>query len=124
IEYTPTPNTDVLGPELSRVASLASRPTAIICHDDQTALRTIDILQKLRHKVPEDFSVTGFDNIPHLEFASPALTTIDPHLTELGGQMARMLLAQIRGEDIPSRRYIGKAQVIARKSTAPPRVRG
>src|SRR5438067_5563325 len=52
------------------------RPTAIICVNDIMAVGALRELRERGIRVPEDISVTGFDNVKLSEFCYPALTTV------------------------------------------------
>jgi LacI family transcriptional regulator, galactose operon repressor len=52
------------------------RPTAIICVNDVTAVGALRELRERGLRVPQDISVTGFDNVRLSEFCYPALTTV------------------------------------------------
>jgi len=51
-------------------------PTAIICVNDITAVGALRELRERGIRVPQDVSVTGFDNVKLSEFCFPALTTV------------------------------------------------
>src|SRR5262249_15632878 len=51
-------------------------PTAIICVNDVMAVGALRELRERGIRVPEDVSVTGFDNVRLSEFCYPALTTV------------------------------------------------
>jgi DNA-binding LacI/PurR family transcriptional regulator len=51
-------------------------PTAIICVNDVTAVGALRELRERGIRVPQDISVTGFDNVRLSEFCYPALTTV------------------------------------------------
>jgi len=51
-------------------------PTAIICVNDIMAMGALRELRERGIRVPEDISVTGFDNVKLSEFCYPALTTV------------------------------------------------
>ncbi|HHV30173.1 LacI family DNA-binding transcriptional regulator [Acetivibrio mesophilus] len=55
--------------------SLANRPTAIVCANDQIARGFITRANKIGMKVPDDFSVVGFDGC-NPEYFYPRITTI------------------------------------------------
>ena len=72
-----------------RLQALATRPTAILCSNDMTA---IGVLRAAYHKglrVPQDLSVVGLDDIDFAEFTLPPLTTI--RLSR--GDLARAVVA-------------------------------
>jgi LacI family transcriptional regulator len=52
------------------------QPTAVICVNDYTALGVLRELRERGLRVPEDVSVTGFDNILLSEYCYPKLTTV------------------------------------------------
>lgn len=111
-----------LQPELARLTSLKHRPTSLVCMDDAVALKAIYALHGLGFKVPQDMSVTGFDSFPQSEHTVPSLTTVDTHLMDLGREAARMLIVQMRGEELVSRRQtVGPATLVIRDSVAPPK---
>lgn len=51
-------------------------PTAFFCFNDNTAIGVISALRLRGYRVPEDFSVIGFDDIPFASNITPALTTV------------------------------------------------
>ncbi len=72
--------------------SLKKRPTAIICYNDMIATGVLKRLNSAGLKVPEDISVTGFDNIEFSAFTNPPLTTFDQPKRYIGSEAARMVL--------------------------------
>ena len=55
--------------------SLSDRPTAIMCFNDMLAIGFLHACRQAGIRVPEDLSVTGFDNISLSAYTSPPLTT-------------------------------------------------
>lgn len=58
-------------------ADPATRPTAVMCKNDQMAITALSIFHEFGIKVPAQLSVIGYDNVPESEFIVPSLTTID-----------------------------------------------
>ena len=83
-----------------------------------TAMGLIRALQTLRVRVPEDFSVIGFDNIPVGELCAPPLTTIDQHAAQLGARAFDRLISQIENENQPADTVRLAPELIRRQSTA------
>lgn len=102
-------------------SSERARPTALACMSDNIALGALQALAERGVAVPEEMSVAGIDDAPAASASSPPLTTIRLPFREMGEQAAQMLLAQIRGEDVPRRRHLIPSQLIERHSVAPPR---
>ncbi|MFJ2772393.1 LacI family DNA-binding transcriptional regulator [Streptomyces sp. NPDC087300] len=73
------------------------RPTAVICDDDILAAGLCKAARRLGLRVPEDLSVTGFDDLTLATAVEPELTTV--HLpAELFGERAmRSLLDVLEG---------------------------
>ena len=98
------------------LASGLPLPDAIICLNDAAALGVISELQKHGVHVPDDVRVTGFDNVPDAEFATPALTTIDPDVTGYAKAAVGMLIDRIEGFDGPGRKVVTDYHVVVRDS--------
>jgi DNA-binding LacI/PurR family transcriptional regulator len=113
--------------ELGRRAAgaLLSRergPTAILATSDQLALGIIARATEGGLSVPADLSVVGFDDIPAAASADPPLTTVSQDHAEKGLLAGRMLISQLRKEDVPSTGPL-PASLVIRGSTSPPRGR-
>lgn len=61
-----------------------SGATAIICGNDLIASGAINELYKLGKKVPDEISVTGFDDLPVSKYIAPPLTTIKQDRLTIG----------------------------------------
>lgn len=67
------------------------RPTAIHCFNEFTAYAAYDAIRDLGLSVPEDISVTGFDNVFISRIIYPQLTTIDTQ-NEMMAKLAMNML--------------------------------
>jgi len=117
---------DLPSPETGYVAArklLASgRPfTALFAFNDVSAIGAIRALQEAGHRVPEDISVIGFDDIYSAAFHNPALTTIRQPLREMGRLAAEHLLNRIANSSENSfpRVVTVQPELVIRHSTAP-----
>ena len=70
---------------------------AIVCYNDQVALEVIQALSEKGLKVPEDISVTGYDNSLIAENGPVPLTTISHPKEQLGRMAAQLLLEKMNG---------------------------
>ena len=98
--------------------SLEPRPTAILALSDQLALGAMKAITQRGLSVPEDISVAGFDDIPEASRSTPRLTTIRQSHVEKGLKAGRMLIAQLRGEDVQESEIL-PSRLVVRGSTAP-----
>jgi LacI family transcriptional regulator len=97
-----------------------SPPTAIFAGADIAALGVLRAAEERGLRVPEDLTVTGYDNIHASAIGRVALTTIDQsgHLT---GQMsARLLLERLNGRTQPVHYVVAPRLVVRATSAAPP----
>ena len=106
-----------------QLLSMPDRPTAMICFNDMLAIGVMQTLQQANIRIPEDISVTGFDDLPLAEFTYPALTTYCQPSWELGQMAARValhLLGENVNEPLASEPVITmRGRLIERRSTAP-----
>jgi len=102
------------------IPKLFPRPTAVMAINDLTAVGVIKGLVKSGCRVPEDISVTGFDNTRLAEYSNPSITTVDIHRDMLG-QMAADALHELSGAANPhGKEYQISAELILRDSSGPP----
>jgi GntR family transcriptional regulator of arabinose operon len=90
----------------------------IVCYNDQIALEIIKTIEKSGLSVPEDISVTGYDNSFIAENGMVKLTTIAHPQERLGAMAAELLLEKINGiPDEESRvKRILKPELVIRES--------
>jgi DNA-binding LacI/PurR family transcriptional regulator len=98
-----------------------SRPTALFCLNDMTALGAMRSILDAGMRVPEDISVLGFDDGDHAAFASPPLTTMRQPRFRMGTLGAEMLISSIANSTPPAERSRCEVTLVERRSTCPPR---
>jgi DNA-binding LacI/PurR family transcriptional regulator len=107
----------------SHFLDLPERPTALVCYNDMMAIGVLKGLQQAGIRVPEEISVTGFDNILFSAYTNPPLTTFDQPKHYIGAEAARLLLGLLKPETMEKaagepeiRRLRGK--LLVRNTTA------
>lgn len=110
------------GPEGGRKAArqlLASgfTPTAIICVNDFTAIGVLRELRDQGLRVPQDISVTGFDNIKLSEFCYPALTTVHIPRDSIGHRVFESLVPDPKQARLHNREIFIDPEFVVRDST-------
>jgi len=94
-------------------------PTAIICGNDVLAAAAMVAARRVGLRVPDDISITGFDDIGLASVVCPALTTVHVPQAEMARAAARLLLALVAGQgDLAS--VVLNTQVVLRGTLAPP----
>ena len=100
--------------------SLDSPPTAIVCANDSMALGAMTKLHESDFKVPEDFSVIGFDDIEVASQIIPPLSTVSAPADEIAAQAFSLLKALIDGK-VPQNQHVALgAELIVRQSSSAP----
>ena len=93
--------------------------TAIFCVNDLTALGAIECLQRHGVRVPDEVSVTGYDDITMARYATPPLTTVRLPWYEMGAAAVEMVVDAIEGlQPFPDGREFA-VELCLRDSTAP-----
>lgn len=100
-----------------KLVARENRPTAIFAFSDEMAMSCLATLHNLGYKIPQDFSVMGFDNISYAQYCYPALTTIAQPMTEIGIACMELLLPQLNGEPMQECNKILPHKLIVRNST-------
>lgn len=112
---------------MSTLATLAVRPSAVVCSNDMTAIGVMRKAFELALYVPRDLSVVGFDDIRWARFMNPPLTTIQMSQSEIATLAFRALLDIVEAQGTGSSRdiYEIRTNLVLRGSTtlAPGRVR-
>ena len=91
--------------------------TAILAHNDETAIGVMQALREANVCVPEDVSVVGFDGLNIGDICTPRLTTIKVPLQEIGARAVEMLLQQLNSEKISSQHCVLPSALLMREST-------
>lgn len=106
------------------ILSTGFRPSAIICVNDMMAVGVLRELRDQGLRVPQDVSVTGFDNIKLSEFSYPPLTTVHIPRDHIGHLAFHMLVPDAARGKAPGREIVIDPELVLRESTglAPPAV--
>jgi LacI family transcriptional regulator len=99
----------------------APETTGIVCSNDPQAVGVLRTLQRLGYKVPDDFSLVGFDDINLVQFTSPPLTTIRVDREALGRMAVQLLLGRIGAPERLAIKSIVDVTLVERASVCSPR---
>ena len=102
-----------------KLLSSGKRFTALVAYNDISALSAMTALREAGHKVPDDVSVMGFDDIEFASIAYPPLTTIRQPLHEMGATAADLLLRKF-ANDGGVQNICVRPELVVRSSTCPP----
>ena len=107
---------------MRQLLRLDRSPTAVLCGNDILAMGAVAECQSSGIGVPDEISITGFDDLDMSSQIKPALTTLHVPSAEMGEQAAEYLAAQIRQEPLQPPLEMG-TRLMVRETTAKPRTR-
>ncbi|WP_104821392.1 LacI family DNA-binding transcriptional regulator [Kitasatospora sp. MMS16-BH015] len=101
-----------------RIAEQAA-VTAVFCANDHMALGLLRALHEAGRPVPDDISVTGFDDIPEAAYFIPPLTTVRQDFPELGRRALELLVEQLENQPTPHTQLHLTPEMVLRRSVGP-----
>ena len=85
---------------------------AVVGANDSMALGALHVLKLNGYKVPQDISLTGFDNTEDSRHSVPPLTTSQQLVYEVGWHAGQLLLSKLRYEDVEEAMVVPPSLVI------------
>lgn len=112
-------------PATRRLLQLKDRPTAIFCCNDDMAAAALAVAHGMGLRLPEDLTVTGFDDTPVATTVWPTLTTIRQPIAAMGKAAVRYLIEEVRrnrnGYPGAGNHQVMNYTMVKRESSAPPK---
>lgn len=90
--------------------------TAVACENDIMAIGALETLNSRKIKVPEQISITGYDNIFFTDITWPKITTVAQPIYEMGLKAVELLVKIINNEKTPNKKIILEPKLIIRDS--------
>ncbi|WLQ36887.1 LacI family DNA-binding transcriptional regulator [Streptomyces castrisilvae] len=115
------PNAEMGYRAASSLLELAPAPTAIVAFNDKTAAGALRAALDRRLRVPQDLSVTGFDDSELGRSTSPILTTARQPLEEMGRIAVSLLMRLVAGHAVDTLHVELATPLLVRASTGRPR---
>lgn len=119
------PDAAVIYTELSKIGGrdaakkiVDQNATAIFAVNDELAFGLYLGMAELGKKIPEDYSIIGYDNIDMCEYVTPQLTTIAQPILKLGETAAELLLKRSQFPEKEWEEIVLPVQLLKRFSTA------
>ncbi len=104
--------------QIKNLLTLPKPPSAVFAMNDLMAAGCLNAAQEMGLRIPQDFSIIGFDNREIASYLPVPLTTIQLPTTEIGHQSAEMLLRLIDGGDVIDNGIILPCELIERNSVS------
>jgi LacI family transcriptional regulator len=103
-----------------QLLDLPTRPTAIVGGSDTIALGVMEAARARGLRIPDELSVTGFDDTDLAVMATPPLTVIRQPLREMGRVALKTVLQMAAGEALDSHHVELATELVVRSTTGPP----
>lgn len=101
---------------METLLDLPSRPSAVFCINDNTAVGAVKAAFKKGLKIPEDVSIVGFDDIQLASVMNPELTTVSQK-TDLLGRTAVDVLHKLITKEKVKRLTVIEPELMVRGSS-------
>jgi LacI family transcriptional regulator len=105
----------------AQLLDLPDPPTAIVGFNDKVAVGILAAAAGRGLRVPDDLSVTGFDDIEIAQATTPPLTTVRQPLEEMGRMAVHLLLRMLGGHRLDALHVELATELVVRDSTGPAR---
>ncbi len=88
----------------------------VICADDTLALASVKYAKEMQLKVPEEFSIIGYNNSMLVNGCDPELTSIDNKLETLCQHLITTLMGVLGGNEMP-KKTVFSGELVKRGTT-------
>ncbi len=103
---------------LKQLMALPQPPDALFCHSDIMALGALSQAKAQGLRVPQDFSLVGFDDIELARYSDPQLTTVAQPRFAIGQEAMLLLLEQLQGKNVSNGSRLLDSELKIRASSA------
>lgn len=112
-------NNNVDGGYAAMKSILVEHPdcTGVFCATDTLAIGAANAIVKAGKKIPQDFSLVGFDGLGHDLLVRPNVTTVHQPVYEIGMRLAEALIARLNGSKKRVKQLV-EPQIILRESVS------
>ncbi len=110
------PDRDANGHFYMPLDSLQQLPTAFACNCDSTAYVLLNQLKDRGVRVPQDVSITGFDNFILSELTVPSITTYAVDVERMSKESIKQMIRRIQNPHAAAQRIIVSGSLLMRDS--------
>lgn len=103
--------------QLEKLLSKEDKPTAIVCYNDQLAIKVINMSRNIGASIPEDLSLVGYDDSFLTETSDVKLTSVAHPKTKMGIEAAKWIVNAVEKKGNASPSIVYEPELIIREST-------
>lgn len=101
-----------------RILSLPDRPTAIHCFNTFVAMGVYIAIRDKKLRIPEDISLSGFDDAPVANIITPPLSVVSQPIEAMAASSVNILTERMKGGNtLPLQNVVFPTSLIIRQST-------
>jgi LacI family transcriptional regulator len=97
---------------------LRSRPDAVYCYNDLTAIGAMEAVRVAGLSVPKDIAFVGTGNLRYAKYLRVPLTSVDQQPEVLGLRAGELALKTMATPDMPSTTVLLPPRLVVRQSSA------
>ena len=86
--------------QLHRFDSLVGKDCVLCCNSDQFAFTVVTYLIRMGWRIPEDFSICGYDDNIYATFTHPKLTTVHQNVSDKAASAFQILIRLMNDEEV------------------------
>jgi GntR family transcriptional regulator, arabinose operon transcriptional repressor len=119
ISYSTEDKNSVLSDKLEGLfSSPETKPTGIVCYNDEMALGVVNMLREKGLSVPEDVSIVGYDDSYLAEASGVKLTSVSHPKTQMGIDAAKWIVTAVENKNgLEQKSIIYDPKLVIRNST-------
>lgn len=99
VTFTTEDRKEKIAQDVKALLSASSRPTAVVCYNDEIALDVLHVIRELGLRVPDDISMVGYDDSHLTEATEVRLTSITHPKMKMGIAAAKWIVAKIEDKN-------------------------
>lgn len=99
-----------------KIVNFKDPVTAIFATSDMLAIDLIEEMKTMGLRVPEDYSVIGFDDLPISHYVTPKLTTISQDINKKALLASDILFRHISDHSLPAESIVLDVNLVERES--------
>ena len=90
--------------------------SGIFCCDDIDAVRLVGRLGEWGFKMQDQISLVSYGNTDVARFFTPAITSIDPHYSEMAALSSEIIHRHLKGDDITLNQHVLQPELVIRNT--------
>ncbi len=93
-----------------------AKPEGIVCANDLTAARLMQVLLRIGVRIPEDVAIVGIDDVKYASLLPVPLTTVHQDCAGIGAVAMATMLERLEHPELPIRDVLVPTRLVVRKS--------